>query len=367
MELRITKVDLLRALYAVQGIADRRATMPILGNVLLRTEGKGRLLCAATDLSLSVTIEVDAVVKKEGGITLGAKQLFDIVKGLPDGEIRFSRSETQRAEIRAGKVEFHVVGLADRDFPRLPDHREVKLAPVDAKLLREMIAKSIFASSTDETRLHLCGVLLEAVGGHARMVATDGHRLAKIERDWKSGPEISPAVLVPRRALLEIRRLIESIDGVVQMGLAQGTLFLRAGEAVLSAKLADAVFPPYEQVIPRENDKVLVMDRVALLEALKRVSLVASDRTYGIKFEAAPGELRVTSDNPDVGDAREQIDLEYKGAALSVGFNARYLIDLLSEMGSEQVRAELAGELDAALFRPVSTDDYLGVVMPMRI
>lgn len=367
MEIRVVKADLLRALHVTQGIADRRATMPILGNVLLRTEGKQKLLCAATDLSLAATVEIAATVKSAGAITLGAKQLLEIVKGMPGDEISLKMHENLRAEIRAGKVEFKVAGLADRDFPKLPDPREVKTSPVETAVLRDLLSKTVYAASTDETRPHLASVQLEAVGGRARMVATDGHRLSKSERDWKTGPELSPPILIPRRAVLEIKRLIEGMDGNVDIGVHQGHLFVRAKEAVLSVKLTDAVFPPYEQVIPRDNDKIVLIQRMALLEALRRVSLVASDRTWAIKLEVSSEEVRVTSDNPDIGEARETIDGEYQGAPVAIGFNARYLVDALSEMNSEQVRVELAGDLDAAMFRPASTDDYIAVVMPMRI
>jgi DNA polymerase-3 subunit beta len=241
------------------------------------------------------------------------------------------------------------------------------MSPVAARSLVEMISKTVFAASADETRQHLCGVLLEAVGGQARMVASDGHRLAKVERAWKAGPEVSPAVLVPRRGVLEIRRMLDGLDGDVELGLHQGYLFLRADGAVLSIKLTDAEFPPYDRVIPSENDRVLVVARQALLDALRRVSLVASDRTWGVRLDLDKGSVRVASDNPDLGRAHETIEAQYDGEPFAIGFNSHYLIELLAEMGAEQVRAELAGELDAALFRPASTDDYLGVVMPMRV
>jgi len=308
-----------------------------------------------------------ATVRKEGAVTLSAKHIYEIVKGLPGEEIHLTRSETQRVEIRAGKVEFRLLGLPDRDFPRLPDHREVKLSAVEASDLTDMIGKTVFAASSDETRPHLCAVLFEVAKGRARMVATDGHRLAKIEREWKSQVSITPPILVPRRGIVEIQRHLEGITGSVELGVHQAHLFVRTDGAVLSVKLADAAFPPYEQVVPSGNDKVAILPRLALLEALRRVSLVASDRTWGVKFELAPAQLRLASDNPDLGDASETVDAEYSGAALTIGFNARYLIDLLSAMSVEKVRAELAGELDAALLRPNSNEDYVGVVMPMRI
>lgn len=369
MEFRISKTAFLRALQTAQGIADRRATMPILGNVLLRTEGKTKLLCAATDLSVAATMEVEANIKREGGITVGARHLHDIVKGLPGDDLHVKKLENQRAEIRAGKVEFRVVGLPDKDFPRLPDPREVKMVAIEAGSLRDMLSRTVYASSSDETRPHLSGVLLEAAGEKARMVATDGHRLARVEREWR-GEGISPPVLVPRRGVLEIKRLLEGLSAnttSVGIGLHQGSIFVRAGDAVVSVKLSDAQFPPYEKVVPSENDKDLVLNRLAFLEALRRVSLVASDRTWAVRLELEGEELKLSSENPDLGDAKETLEVAYKGKGLSIGFNARYLIEALEAFSSEQVHLELGAELEAALLRPAANDETIAVVMPMRI
>jgi DNA polymerase III subunit beta len=369
MEFKIEKAALLSGLYLAQGISDRKSTMPILANVLLRTDGKDKLLVAATDLNVTVTAELPCKVVAEGGLTVGAKHLHDIVKSLPGEDLGLKRTENQYAEIRAGKVDYKVVGMADRDFPKLPNHREVKFAKVDAATLRDMIAKTFFSISTDETRYHLNGVLFESDGKTARMVSTDGHRLSKVERPLEGAPKLDTGIIIPRKGLMEVRRALETADNAVEIGIHNGHLFVRVGTTALSVKLIEAQFPPYDQVIPKENDKVAIAPRLALLEALKRISIMSSDKTWGIKFALQKGELKVASDNPDLGEAHEALDVSYEGAPLTIGFNAKYFIELLGEMEGDEVKLELNGELDPGLVRPADTKagSYVGVVMPMRI
>ncbi len=375
MELKIDKATLLSGLYLAQGISDRKSTMPILANVLLRTDGKDKLLVAATDLNVTVTAELSCKVVSEGGLTVGAKHLHDIVKSLPGEELTIKRADNNYAEIRAGRVDYKVVGMADRDFPKLPNHREVKFGQVDAATLRDMIAKTFFSISTDETRYHLNGVLFEIDGSGdkavGRMVSTDGHRLSKIERPLPGAPKLAAPIIIPRKGLSELRRALESAKTTVGIGVHNGHLFAHVGDTTLSVKLIEATFPPYEQVIPKDNGKIAMAPRAALLEALRRISIMSSDKTWGIKLGLKKGALTVTSDNPDLGEAHEELEVSYDGDPITVGFNAKYFIELLSEMGGDEVRLELNAELDPGLVRPADMKGegkaYLGVVMPMRI
>jgi DNA polymerase-3 subunit beta len=375
MELKIDKTTLLSGLYLAQGISDRKSTMPILANVLLRTDGKDKLLVAATDLNVTVTAELACKVEKEGGLTVGAKHLHDIVKSLPGESLSLKRADNHYAEIRAGRVDYKVVGMADRDFPKLPNHKEVKLAKVDAATLRDMIAKTFFSISNDETRYHLNGVLFETEGtgdkAVARMVSTDGHRLSKVERPLPGAPKLAAPIIIPRKGLAELRRALESAKNTVEIGVHNGHLFAGVGDTTLSVKLIDAQFPPYEQVIPKENNKIAVAPRAALLEALRRISIMSSDKTWGVRVGIKKGTMTVTSDNPDLGEAHEELEVGYDGEPLTVGFNAKYFIELLTEMGGDEVRVELNAELDPGLVRSADMKGegkhYLGVIMPMRI
>ena len=261
MEFKIEKNEFLRGLYLAPGIADRKSTLPILANVLLRTEGKDRLLCGATDLTVTHAGQLSAKVEKEGGLTVAARQLYEIVKGLPDDEVRVRRTEQNWAEIRSGKVEFKVVGMADRDYPKLPSVQEAETFKVESATLREMIAKTIFSVSPDETRQHLSGVLFESDGTTARMVSTDGHRLSKVGRATAGRAQAGEGVLIPRKGVLELRRAIETREAPCAIGVYQGNFVLKADDVSLSVKLIDGQFPPYDQVIPKDNDRAVVVSR----------------------------------------------------------------------------------------------------------
>jgi DNA polymerase III subunit beta len=367
MDIRIDKNQLLRGLYLAHGIADRKSTMPILANVLIRTEGKDRVICAATDLNVAVVATLPAKIEKEGGLTVAARQLYEIAKGLSGEDVHLRRNDQNWAEIKSGHAEFKVVGMSDREYPKLPAIAEAQTVRVEAAVLRDMIAKTIFSVSQDETRQHLAGVLFECDGQTGRMVSTDGHRLSKVGRQMPAGPKLASGVLIPRKGVAEIRRAIEGREGACEIGVHQGHFVLRADDIALSVRLADGQFPPYDQVIPKDNDRVVVLPRDALLEALRRVSIMASDKTWGIRLNLDKGRLSIEADNPDLGNAREQLDLDYKGGPLQIGFNARYFIDLLTEMTSPEIKLELAGELDPAVVRPADGSDYLGVIMPMRL
>jgi DNA polymerase III subunit beta len=367
MEFKIRKDEFLRGLYLAHGIADRKSTLPILANVLLRTEGKDKLLCGATDLNVSTQVTLSAKVEQEGGLTVAARQLYEIVKGLPDDEVRVRRTEQNWAEIRSGKVEFKVVGLSDRDYPKLPAIAEAETFSVETGALRDMIAKTIFSVSLDETRQHLAGVLFESDGATARMVSTDGHRLSKAGHALAGGPKLATGVLIPRKGIVELRRAIETREAPTSIGIHEGNFVLKADDVGISVKLIDGQFPPYDQVIPKDNERAFTVSRLGFLDALRRVSLMSSDKTSGVRIGIEKGKLRIESDNPDLGAAKEEIDVAYKGTPVQIGFNARYFIDLLGEIGTAEVRVELAGELDPAVVRPADGSDYVCVVMPMRL
>jgi DNA polymerase-3 subunit beta len=373
MEFRIEKNQLLKGLYLASGIADRKSTMAILANVLVRTDGKDRLLCAATDLAVAVMAHLPAKIEAEGGLTLGARQLHEIVKGLSGDDVHIKRTEQNWAEIKSGRAEFKLVGIADREYPKLPAVSEAQLSSVSAPALRDMFAKTAFSISADETRQHLAGVLFESDGKQARMVSTDGHRLSKVGRELSGGPVLEKGVLIPRKGVGEIRRVLEGREGNCEIGVYQGHFVLRvkgSGEGddiSLTVKLNEGQFPPYDQVIPKDNERVLTVSRDELLDAFRRVSIMASDKTMGVRLALDKGKLGIEADNPDLGNAREKLDVSYKGAAVQVGFNARYFIDILTEIVTPEVKVELAGELDPAVVRPGDGSDYLGVIMPMRL
>lgn len=366
MEVRIQKVEFLKGLRLAQSIADRKSTMPMLANALLRLVGKDKLLVAATDLNVSVSAELASENSGEGGLTVGAKALHDIVANLPGEEIVIKRGDGNRAEIRSGKVDYRLVGMPDRDFPKIPDHREAEFAEVEAPVLRDMIDKTLFSVSSDETRFHLNGVLLESDGDQARMVSTDGHRLSKVDRPLPGGPKLSAGIIIPKKGLVEIKRTLDAADKTCKLAVKTPYIFFSAGDITLAVKLIESQFPPYEAVIPKSHDREVTVDRTLLVDALRRAQLMSSD-TRGVKVTLGKGALRIASDNPDLGEVREEVDADYGGDELNIGFNPKYVLELLAQIAEPSVTMELSGELDPVLVRPASGPEYLGVVMPMRI
>ena len=365
MEFRISKNEFLRGLRLAQGIADRKSTMPMLANVLLRTQGKNQILVAATDLNVSLTAELKSQNAQEGGITLGAKNLYELIANAPGDDITLKKADNHWAEIRAGKVNYRIVGMPDRDFPKVPDHREATYATVESAVLREMIERTLFSVCNDETRFHLNGVFFESDGSKARMVSTDGHRLSKVERTIANGPKLSAGIIIPKKGLLEMKKVLEA-GPTCKVSVKTPHLFLVHEDIALAVKLIDAQFPPYEQVIPKEHNKVITVDRARLIDSLRRAQLMSSE-TRGVKISATKEGITVASDNPDLGEVREELDADYNGDAISIGFNPKYVVELLGQMASDQVTVKLGGELDPGLIEPTGGDTYLGVVMPMRI
>lgn len=386
MEFTIGKRDFVRGLSRAHSIAERKSSMPILSNVLLAAEGNKTLRICATDLGVSVTATHPAEIVFGGNITLSARTLFDIAKSLPEEAVHVAVSSTMSAEIRCGKSRFRMVGLPGHDFPTLPDASKVALANVPAAIVRQMIEQTYPSMSQDETRPHLAGALFEGEGSLLRMVTTDGHRLTKVERKVDGGP-LHFSMLVPQKGIAELKKLVEDGDGSIGIGTDAGNAFFsrRSGgapyraddaaatgessgdAAVLMVKLTEAAFPPYEQVIPKLHERVVIAPRMALTEALRRVSLVSQERSLGVKLMVEPGKVTVCTENPSIGDASEEVDVDYAGAPVTLGFNARYVIDALAAVDDSEVRLELSKELDPGVIRNVGGDEFVAVVMPMRI
>lgn len=377
MEFVVNKRELVKALSRVQSVADKKSAMPILSNVLIQAEAGGSVRFSATDLLLSVTGTMKADVKKPGSVALSARHLFDAAKALPEGDVTVSVEKNLSTRLKAGKRRFDLPGQAGEEFPPLPDAGKVSLVSVPVDDLADLIALTSFSMSTDDTRPHLAAALFEVAGDTLRMVTTDGHRLSKAERKV---PELkgSSKLLIPSKGIHELKRLVDEARGEkkdggerpsISVGAAssQGPVFFQRDGMTLSSKLVDAAFPSYEQVIPTATDRTVTVSRPALLEALRAVSLVASDRTSGVKLAITATRIVLTSENPDVGAGMDELDASLKGPDVVIGFNSKYIIDVLGALGSEEVAFDLSGELDPGVVRPVGREDFIGVIMPMRI
>lgn len=372
MELSISKKDLLRGLARTHAVADRKSSMPILSNVLLSADDNGLLRLLATDLYLAVNASVEASIKRPGSVALSARTLFDIVKNLPEGEVKLSVDKNHAVQLRSGKIKFRIPGMPGEDFPPLPSPGATPFTELDAGVLSQLIGLTQYSMSSDDTRPHLAGTLFESDGKLVRMVSTDGHRLSKAEANIEAGATF--VMLVPQKGIAELKRLIEDVRSdkkgeKVSLGVATvgGSAFFRGNDVLLSVKLADEQFPPYSKVIPSSSSRRVVAARELLVDSLKRISLVASDKSGGVRLILEAGKLEIISENPDVGEGSEELEVDFAGEKLAIGFNARYLLEALSAMADDEVALELGGELDPGVIKPVSDSRFVGVIMPMRI
>jgi DNA polymerase-3 subunit beta len=370
MEIRIGREEFLQGLQRVQSVVERKTTTPILANFLLEARDN-QLTYVATDLELTCKGIIATDVVREGVITLPARQIFDIVRELPGGAILELRiGEQNWGELTAGRSFFRIPGLPGEDFPPFPPFEGGDHLSVPASTLREMIVKTVFCTSQDETRFALRGALLVLKQGQVAMVATDGHRLASIQRECKDSGAIAKQVIVPRKALEEIRKGLEGGDGEddeVTVSLLDQHLLIRRGDLWLSTRLIDGQFPAYERVIPKGHPKLITLRREAFLASLRRVALFAPEKSRAIRLRLAPGTLTVLSESPELGEARDEIEAEYQDEAVTVGFNARYLMDVLNVVDDDQVILEVKDAVSSSLLRPAADPDSLYVIMPLRL
>ena len=380
MELTVAKKDLLRLVTRMQGVAERKSTMPVLSNVMLAVDGTNGLRIAATDLYLAIAGRVNAEIIKAGSVAVSAKDLFERVKMMPDGPIHIASHDGSTTLKATGSARRYTLrGMPGDDFPPLPTPAEgAPTLALEVGVLQTLIAKTHFSISTDETRAHLNSALFEWEGDIVRMVTTDGHRLSKMEVKV-SGRQASATMLIPQKAIQELRRLCDDVlaegskDGSkdskpeLQITQSGSSAFFQGAGTTFSVKLVDAQFPPYAQVIPQNAEKKIRVPRSAFADALRAVSVAASERTGGVKLSIAAGVMRISSESPESGDGFDEIPVDYSGVSVTIGFNAKYFLDVLGALDEDEVELSLSGELDPAIVRPVSDKQFLAVVMPMRI
>jgi DNA polymerase-3 subunit beta len=370
MEFSVKKYDLLEELELTQGVVERKTTIPILSNLLFEAKGD-RLNITATDLELSICTGCTAKIKKEGGGTIPAKKLLELVRLLPDEEIRFKVLENHWVQIQSGKRNYKLVGMSKDNFPTIPEPPHT-LAKIPAAMLSGLIARTAFAISTEESRYTLNGGLLVLKPEMAGMVATDGHRLALAETDHKfSGLNAEARVLVPKKALTEIQRLAAEAgeDEMIEFARDDSYLFFQVGARRLVSRILTGQFPNYEAVLPRENTKYVVLERNELNDAIRRVSQLADQRSRAVKIAISSDGVEISAQSPEYGEATESLDKEYKGDPITIGFNAQYVLDFLAAAADGPIRLELKDEQSAGELRPMGDEAYRYryVIMPMRI
>jgi DNA polymerase-3 subunit beta len=370
MEFTVRKFDLLQELTLIQGVVERKTTIPILANVFLRAEG-GELGIAATDLEIGLKSVCPSKTTVPGTITLPAKRLYEIVRALPDKEIKFKRGEANWVSVTCGSARFRIAGLPQEDFPALPEAKAA-VANIPADVLAKVITRTIFAISTEDSKYTLSGALLLLKPGSITMVATDGHRLAHVEKaEALEDVTEEIKVLVPKKAMSELVRMIsESSDtDKIKFSKDDNHLFFDMGKRLLISRMLTGQFPNYEAVLPRNNDRTITVGREEIAAVIKRVAILSDERSHTVKFALGNGSLEITASHSDLGEAHETLEVDYNKEDLQVGFNYQYLLDFLSTADEPEVSFEFKDSESAAQLRTQPTTDYnyRYVVMPMRI
>src|SRR6201996_757322 len=372
MKVTVERSELLRSLGHVHRVVERRNTIPILANVLVRAE-KSALSLKATDLDIEVTGSIAAEAGPGGSTTVPAHMFYDIVRKLPEGAQIVLESSADRAalSIRAGRSRFSLQTLPESDFPDLAPGEMTHKFSIKAAELKRLIDKTQFAISTEETRYYLNGIYLHAAStaqqATLRAVATDGHRLAQMELELPKGAVGMPGIIVPRKTVGEVQRLIEDNEAEVQIELSQGKIRFTIGNVVLTSKLIDGTFPDYGRVIPQNNDKELIVDKKDFEAAVDRVSTISSERGRAVKLALSAGKLVLSVTNPDSGSATEELEVEYAADALDIGFNSRYLLDIAAQIEGEVAGLKLADPGSRTLVQDRDSKGALYVLMPMGV
>ncbi len=376
MQAVVSKRDLLRILARCQGVADKKSTMPVLGNVLLEARGERGLSLAATDLYLGVSGTIEGQVQNAGSVAVGAKDLFERIKMMPEGNISLSLQSEGAMVVRTqGQARRYTLRtLPGSEFPSLPQPGEgASELSLPTEALAQLIAKTHFSIASDDTRPHLNSALFQWEGETVRMVTTDGHRLSKMEITVE-GNSAEASMLIPLKGIVELRRLCEEAkaDSVREITLLPSgpNAFFRVPSLQLGIKLVEVQFPPYAQVIPSSTRHQITASRALVADAVRAVSLAASDRTGGVKVTLGPNVMRFSSESPETGDGFDEVPVDYSGEPLTVGFNAAYLLHVLGCIDQEDIVLGLSGELDPATIQPepqAESTAFLAVIMPMRI
>jgi DNA polymerase III subunit beta len=368
MELVVRKVDLAKELSLLQGIVERKNTIPILANVLLDA-AKDSVSLLATDLDVGLRSHCEAKVSKPGTLTLPAKKLFEIVNALPDTEIHISEDKNgKNVTIAADRFESKMQTLPAGEFPTPPQESGPVEATLPGPALKRMISHTRFAITSEDTRYFLNGAQLVLTSDSLSMVATDGHRLAYMSIKESPGKNVKSEVLLPRKTLNEVARLIDG-GSAVEFSQGENHLFFRSEGRLLISRKIDANFPAYERVIPKTNDKRIEFDRDRLASAVRRVRLLSNERSKAVKFAIAKDQVEITSSTPELGEAHEVLPVEYSGTAMQICFNADYVDNFLAVVETESVELEFKDEMSQAVMKPIGAEgySYTYVIMPMRI
>ncbi len=375
MIFEVEKEDFLKMITRAQNIVEKRNTMPVLVNVLLEAKDN-HIKIFATNLEVSLTDKCPAVIKTEGKVAISAKNLYELTKELSEGTLFFEKQKNNWLKIQQNKSRYNIVGINPDEYPVFPTFETNEFTKIQSSLLKEMIEKTIYSVSNDETRYHLNGVyfenFLEGSSWKFKMVATDGHRLSLIQRTFEKNNDLKVpmqnGVIIPRKGLYEIKKLIDSCDyDEIEMAIEGAQLLFKTDATVLMIRLIEGKYPNYKQLIPQNLKENISINREELLSSLKRVSLLSNQKSKGVTLNFSGGKMEITSNNPDLGDAKEELDVDYKGKDFKIGFNARYILDVLTSIDEVDIDLSFKDHLSPGLMKPNKDNGYTCVIMPMKI
>src|SRR5215210_363791 len=370
MQFVVSKQNLQRELGFVQGVVEKKNTIPVLSNILIEPVGENTLRITGTDLDVTIRCETEADIKTPGAICVQARKLFDISRLLPEATVNFQKEENDWVSVKCQNFRSKIPGIPRENFPEVPSFKSAPMK-LPAEVFKSFVDKTIFAITQEESRYTLSGAKFILDKSGAKMVTTDGHRLAYVARRdlGENGPEEALDALIPRKTLAELTKLTASFEGEIGLGIDENHIYFEVGSRLLISRMLSGQFPNYEMVMPKSNDKSVVFDNVSLNQAIRRVALMADDRSHAIRFHLAPNELQISSQKSEEGEARETVATEYTGDETEIGFNAQYLQDFLNVLGEGEIAFEFKDGNSQAQLRPAANADYeyKYVVMPMRI
>ena len=364
MVITVDKIEFQKTILSVANAVSTKTTMPILSNILLET-GKNVVRCAATDLEVGLEFKIAATVEKAGGIALPAKKISEIVRELPNAPVKIE-VESGVAKITCDRTRFTISGMGTDDFPPMPHFPDKPAFEISQSAMKGMIEKTKIAVSTEELRYALNGIYFHSVDNDLRLVATDGRRLSMMKTIIESGIKEKMSIIVPSKAIMELNTILEGED-LIKIAIKNNQVFFQTDNFTLSSRLIDGQFPNYEQVIPSQRERKITFNTARFLQGLRRVSILASEKSNMVKLTLNDGKVTVAASTPELGEAKDEFDVTYKGDEIQVAYNVRYVIDVLKNIDTEDTVLEFNQPLSPGVFRPADSTDYLNVVMPMKI
>jgi DNA polymerase-3 subunit beta len=366
MEFKIQKDIFLNALFKIQGIVDKKHTVPILSNVFIEAYDN-KITLSATDLEIGLKTYFECEIIKNGKITISAKKLFEIIKEFPNDFINIKEKNNYWIEISCNKSLFNIVGLPPDEFPKFPEHSH-NLIEFDSNLIDKMIGATVFSVSNDETKFNLTGIFIKFDNGKLNFASTDGHRLSVMSKplDFDLGEKFKNGFIVPKKGITELNKIIDDRKKLIKIGVTDNLFNYVDENTTFVMRMIDGDFPDYKRVIPQKTNNFSTIDVKKFTDVLKRVSVLSNEKTKGVKINISNDKLIVSSSNPDFGDAKEEMDVIYKGDDITIGFNARYIIDILNVIDEEKINFYIKDNISPGMIVPFNNEDYLSVVMPMR-